>query len=200
MSRVATDHIWRLVCRGVLVFASLVAVASPMATAGSSEYIASFDVHYLLAKSGKLTVEETIAYEFGSNVRHGIYRDIPTQYRDDKNNYFYTTVEVGGVYDGAGAPVHYTEGTTSSGLQIRIGDAAVTVTGEHIYKINYSIQPIVRPGDSGDRLALNVNGTSWQVPVQHATASLSLADGLVASSVRCYTGAMGSTETACSAV
>ena len=59
-----------------------VAVAHP-AAAQSSETIRSYDVELAVQPNGDLSVVETIVYDFGTEPRHGIYREIPTRLHYD---------------------------------------------------------------------------------------------------------------------
>ncbi|MFO0764745.1 MAG: DUF2207 domain-containing protein [Patescibacteria group bacterium] len=52
-------------------------------SAEGAEQISRFDVMATIDKDRKVTVEETIEYDFGDYQRHGIYRYIPTAY--DRN-------------------------------------------------------------------------------------------------------------------
>jgi hypothetical protein len=42
-----------------------------------AEEIKSFKVNIVINKDGTIDVKERIIYDFGSYLRHGIYRDIP---------------------------------------------------------------------------------------------------------------------------
>jgi hypothetical protein len=42
-----------------------------------TEVIKNFDVNINIQKDGSLLVTEKIVYDFGTNQRHGIFRDIP---------------------------------------------------------------------------------------------------------------------------
>jgi uncharacterized membrane protein YgcG len=74
--------------------------------------------------------------------------------------------------------------------QIRVGSADETVTGQHRYVLEYRITGAV----SGDRLAFDVIGTGWEVPIDaadiHLTAPYRLGD------VRCSRG-FASSDTPC---
>jgi Predicted membrane protein (DUF2207) len=47
------------------------------ASAEDAEHITSYDVALAVRVGGSLHVTETIAYDFGTNQRHGIFRAIP---------------------------------------------------------------------------------------------------------------------------
>lgn len=59
-----------------VIFFALTLVFTPQVLA--EEKIISFDVEITAHKDGSMTVEEEIAYDFGEDNRHGIFRFIPT--------------------------------------------------------------------------------------------------------------------------
>ena len=66
-----------------IVLLAVLGVLAVPGTARAQELISSFDVQIEVAPDGAMTVTETIAYDFGSASRHGIFRDIPTALRYD---------------------------------------------------------------------------------------------------------------------
>ena len=60
----------------LVLFISILFISLP----SNSEEIRSFisDIH--IHNDGTIVVEENIEYDFGSALRHGIYRDIPYRY------------------------------------------------------------------------------------------------------------------------
>src|SRR5215468_4302525 len=56
--------------------------ASP-ATAADVESISSYDTVMQIAPDGTMHVTETIAYDFGGNHKHGIFRFIPVRFHYD---------------------------------------------------------------------------------------------------------------------
>ena len=74
-----------------LTLGSAWAVAAGHPAASSSfETIRSYDVDLTVQPNGDLSVVETIVYDFGSEQRHGIYREIPTRlhYNDTYDRVF----------------------------------------------------------------------------------------------------------------
>src|SRR3989344_6808620 len=51
------------------------------------ERVISFDTIERIQRDGSVVVTEEIRYDFGSESRHGIYRDIPVRYRSDIGSY-----------------------------------------------------------------------------------------------------------------
>ena len=58
-------------------------VLTPSVSAVDGERIRSFESNVVILQNGKAEIQETITYDFGSNEKHGIYRDIPIDYKDN---------------------------------------------------------------------------------------------------------------------
>jgi len=68
----------------------LVAGPVPSARADVGDSIERYHVVLEVRPDGRLVVTETIAYDFGANLRRGILRDIPTRQRyDDRHDRVY---------------------------------------------------------------------------------------------------------------
>ncbi|MEK9196138.1 MAG: DUF2207 domain-containing protein, partial [Patescibacteria group bacterium] len=187
----------------VKIFLVAVSVAVSMLLFGGAEALAfekinSFDSQIHITKENKAEVTETIAYDFGSLQRHGIYRDIPIDYKDSEGNVYRLAVEYQKTVDENGKEVNSETSKVSGNFRIRLGDADKYVTGQHTYKISYKIYPIITEKSQKGFLAFDVTGNGWQVPIDHVTAEVKL-DGVNLESPACYTGASGSTEKLCTA-
>lgn len=178
-----------LACWGALV----------VAVAAAGEEIASFDVDVHLERDGHFTVLERIVYDFETEQRRGIYRDIPVRYERDWQRDYDLRLRVLGVTDEHGS--ERTKRVTQEGawVRIRIGDADRTVTGVHEYRIRYRVERGVVFHDDYDELYWNVTGDGWNVPIRAAHARVHLPGGGEAGDVRtrCFTGARGSTASSC---
>lgn len=153
------------------------------ASAASGESIKKFESHVLIYKDGKAHISEDITYDFGENERHGIYRDIPIDYKDGSNN-FYLNANVNKVTNDAGEQVETDTSKENGNLRIKIGDPDKTVTGIHQYKISYELQPVVVKKDDQLFLNLDLLGEGWQVPIENFSATVLLEDGSALSDIR----------------
>jgi len=179
------------------LFASLLIVAVPLGvSAATSEQITNFDVDATLSSDSTLSVIENIDYDFGAAARHGIYRDIPLVYTDDKGQEFRPKVEfTSATQDGSAAKVSESRG--NSALSLKLGDAGRTITGLHRYQIRYELHPIMQPGDGRDVLKFNVTGNGWNVPIMFASIHVTFPDGVTPLAANCFTGAAGSKNANC---
>src|SRR5262245_23555749 len=117
----------------ILALALLILVALGVEV-GAAERITDFKSEATVARDASVTVKETIAVvSEGSVIKRGIFRDIPTRYRDRNGFSQNIGLEVLGVRrDGNAEP--YALESISNGLRIRIGSADVFIDrGLHTY-------------------------------------------------------------------
>lgn len=156
---------------GVLAAALLLAAPPRPALAAPEESISSYRTQIVVRADGQMRVTETIAYDFGADRKHGIFRKIPAQFRyDDTRDRTYPIDEVTVTMDGGGVPV---DRSSKGGYQIlKIGDPNRTVTGTHTYVIGYTVGGALNHFPDHEELYWNVVGDEWQVPITAATATV----------------------------
>jgi uncharacterized membrane protein YgcG len=163
-----------------------------------SEHITDFAVNASLAPDRSLSFAESISYDFADNAHHGIYQYIPITY-DRSGATYNLRLTVGSVTrDGRSEP--YDQSTSDGDLNLKIGDPDVTMTGSHVYAVNFTTNRAINFFPDHDELYWNVTGNGWEVPIERASFSLTLPPGLDSASVSstCFTGEAGSTENDCS--
>lgn len=167
-------------------------------SAPGSEEISAFSADIEILADGRIAVTEVIDYYFPSP-RHGIYRDLPLSYRDEKGNSWRIPLEVSAVTDENGRALPYEVQRTSAAMRLKIGDPDETVTGGRTYAIFYRASGALRYFDDHDELYWNVTGTGWSVPIRRASVSVRMPPGADAAAARkaCYTGPEGSTRGDC---
>jgi len=173
---------------------SLGAVGCPTpAVAGSFETIQSYDVEITVQPDGDLTIVETIDYDFGSEQRHGIFRDIPTRLHYDDTYDRLMPLRVDSVTGSPGTPVGYSTGDAGDGkTEIKIGDPDQLITGAHEYRIAYTVQGALNSFGKRDELYWNAIGDEWGVPIQRATVHVSTPGEITG--IACFRGQQGSSE------
>ena len=157
-----------------------------------AEEIDRFSVEATLTPSRRLTIEETIDYDFGAAWRHGMLRTLPERYRRWLLNYdlHYTIESV--TMDGL--PVPWEQEDQGRDLQLRIGDPDTTITGKHQFKIRYRTDRAINDFLNSRELYWNVTGNDWPAPIDHALFRF---QGIPVVRQKCFTGITGSTEEAC---
>lgn len=178
----------------MIAAAAVVGAAAP-AAADDDESIRSFDVRLAVQSDGDLVVTERIAYDFGGNDRHGIERSIPTRRAHDQTHDRVYPVSGVRVTSPSGAPADVEVNEDGDATVLRIGDRDEKVTGRQTYDLTYRVDAVVDPSTNGSVLRWNVIGTGWNVPIDHA--SVSVTGPAAPTATACVAGRAGSTV-ACS--
>jgi uncharacterized membrane protein len=143
-------------------------------------------------------VKETIDVEF-HRAKHGIYREIPFKYVEERGNAIKTPLSVLSVTDGAGKDWKYKTKKKGNVVNIRIGDPKKYVERHQTYVITYKVENAVLFFDDHDELYWNVTGNYWWAPIKEASANVTLATKKKSENLwaACYTGTLGSKESQC---
>jgi hypothetical protein len=186
---------------GRLVALLLVAAGLALATpALAREEIRSFVTNVTLSPNGTVDVVETITVNAeGDQIRHGIYRDIPTELINPDKTRLRSSLHVISV-SRDGRDENYSLENIGSGFKrIRIGDADNFLDyGVHTYAIHYTMSRMGRFLADHDELFWNATGNYWIFPILKAEATLNLPPGATIQNTIGYTGVEGSMEQAVS--
>ncbi len=166
--------------------------------ATAREAITSFSSAIMLLTDGSVDVIETIEVRAeGTEIRRGIYRDIPLiLVNEDKSRLRSILTVVSVTRDGRTEP-YSLENIGAGFKRIRIGDADVFLSyGLHKYTIRYTMSRMGRTFADHDELFWNVTGNYWNFPIEKSVASIKLPPGAVIDKLVGYTGVPGSTEQA----
>ena len=144
--------------------------------------VRSFDSDIVVDSNGSLLVTEHIVVDFGALPKHGIFRDIPTEVPYNfENNELIEIGQVGVTRDGQ--PESYEVSRAQPYTEIRIGDPGVTISGTHEYVIQYTVYGgimVFEPGEDGFyEVSWNVTGDRWSVPIEKASATVTVPSGEV---------------------
>jgi uncharacterized membrane protein YgcG len=181
--------------KGKLLQALLLVFGLLLASAGearAAERITSFTSEVAIGADSALTVKETITLvSEGNEIKRGINRDFPTEYRDRNGLAYVVGFEVIGVRrDGRDEP--YTVLSIANGKRIRIGSADVFLdNGPHVYEITYRTTRQLGYFEFYDELYWNVTGSSWVFPIEKAEAQIQLPPGATIKQHAEYTGRQG---------
>ena len=167
-----------------------------VASALAQEQILSYDTDIKVDGDGSMLVRETIrVHAEGRQIRHGIYRDFPTEYKDPLGVVTRVPFDIVSVKrDGAEEPYH--TGTWRQGVRIYIGGRFGSLPpGDHTYELTYTTARQIRFFDDHDELYWNVTGNEWAFPIEHATARVMLPASIPRRLVEtyAYTGPRGYT-------
>ncbi|MEO0492635.1 MAG: DUF2207 domain-containing protein [Actinomycetota bacterium] len=144
----------------VTIAALVVGVAAlVVAAGGDNERIGSYWISGELTDQG-LEVVEVIDYDFGPQLRRGIYRNVP--------DVLPGTVRV----SSPTAPDDVTITDAFVEQQIRIGDPLITISGRHRYRVEYTLarDAVVQNG----RFSWDAVGLEWTVPIEDVQVFVAL--------------------------
>lgn len=156
------------------------------------EEINSFDAEIKINEDASIDVSEKIEYDFGDGQKHGMFRDIPIKYKARGGNYNLRISEIS-VADEKGDLYNFSTSNAGQNIRIKIGDADKYVSGVKTYVISYKIGRAMNYFEGHDELYWNVTGNDWEVPIEKASAKISLFNGSEDGIERvCYQGKYGS--------
>lgn len=162
---------------------------------GQTERILDYHSDIELQTDGSLVVQETIQVEsHGWRIRHGIYRDFPTHYRDRLGNAYVVGFELLGATRDGQPETSRVEARTN-GKRIYLGNPNFLLPqGRYTYGITYTTNRQLGFFPDHDELFWNVTGNGWIFPIEHASATVRLPAEIPADRVELsgYTGAQGS--------
>jgi len=160
----------------------------------AQEEILWFDSQVTINVDGSLDVSETLRVRVeGNQIRHGIYRDFPTAYRDAGGHRYHVDFEfIGATRDGLteNAVVE----SISGGTRIYLGwPTALLDPREYVYVLRYRTTRQLGFFESHDELYWNVTGNGWVFPINSASATVTLPGPAPANALRTsgYTGVSG---------
>ncbi|HYK48337.1 MAG TPA: DUF2207 domain-containing protein, partial [Terriglobales bacterium] len=195
MSRAPISPPWisvSFVVKALLVL--LIGISPGSAAAQNKSWrIADFKDTISINRDGGAFVSEKITLVF-IGAWHGIHRTIPVEYPGPHGTNYTLFIDVKRVADESGHKLKYDSSKSGDflDLKIYIPDA---VDATRVINIDYAVRNAIRSFDDHDEFYWNVTGNDWPVPIDHASAFVTLpenaAGGLRA---QAFTGVYGSTE------
>lgn len=160
--------------------------------AAAEEFISSYHSVVDVAKSGQLTVTETItARAEGNRIKRGIFRDFPLYALDANGNRTKVGFNVLSV-ERDGSKEDWRTESVDGGIRIYTGNAdRFLSTGDHIFQITYTTDRQIRYFDGYDELTWNVTGNGWQFPMREISATVSLPQSVAPTDTAVFTGRLG---------
>ena len=166
-----------------------------------TEQILSYGSDITIHQDASMQVRERIKVRArGEQIKHGIYRDFPTSYKDRAGNDYKVGFQVDQVLrDGKAEPFHIED--RSNGKRVYIGDKdSIVLPGDYTYSITYTTNRQLGFFAGHDELYWNVTGNGWDFAILKASATVHLPGSRLidphALRLNGYTGPQGSTEKA----
>lgn len=157
--------------------------------------INNYETQITVNQNASLTISEIITITTdGVIIRHGIFRELPTQYKTLQGYDVDIGFKVHKVLrDGSPEPYHIE--ARSNGVRIYIGDAHKHLSpGTYTYNITYSVNKVLGFFNTHDELYWNATGNAWVFPIEHASAILTLPKQIHINHATAYTGVSGATD------
>ncbi len=139
------------------------------------ERIISFDSEITINEDASMIVTEQIkVYAAGQNIQRGIYRDFPTEYKDQYGNNVVITFEILEISRDGNSEDYHTE-DVSNGIRVYFGSSDYFLpVGEYTYSIKYETNRQLGYFEKFDELYWNVTGDGWDFLIEKATATVNL--------------------------
>ncbi|MEI8270846.1 MAG: DUF2207 domain-containing protein, partial [bacterium] len=176
----------------VLLFTLFFCLFFSRAFVFAEEKINSFDSQIKINADASIIVNETIKYDFADTEKHGIYRDIPVRYNTALGEKSIKLEVQSVTLDGN--KENYTTSLSGVNESIKIGNAGLTIKGEHVYSIVYRVVGAIGYFDNYDELYWNITGNGWKVPILNSSSKIELPKDSKIIQLSCYFGYLGSKE------
>ncbi len=179
--------------RRLLLLSLLLALAATASAQPRNWRVADFKDTISIAADGTALVSEKITLVFVGEW-HGIHRTIPVEYPGAQGTNYTLFLNVLSVEDENGNKLKYDSSKSGAYRDLKIYiPGAVDTT--RIVNIDYSVRNGVRFFDSYDEFYWNVTGNDWPVPIDHASAFVTLTENAAGGlRAQAFTGAYGSKQ------
>lgn len=161
----------------------------------ADERILSFHSDITVFSNRVMEVRETIKVRAeGNEIKRGIYRDFPTDYRDRYGNNVRVDFGVVAVQRDGRAEAYFTQ-RRDNGVRVYIGSEDIFLrSGEYTYTLIYRTDRQLGFFEDRDELYWNVTGNGWVFAIDKASASVRLPAAIPPESLHAeaYTGPSGS--------
>ncbi len=179
--------------RTVVLAAVLLFLSAPLAAQERSWRIADFNSTIVISGDGATLVNERITLSFIGHW-NGIFRMLPLEYPGPHGTNYTLFVKILGVTDAAGDKLKYELSRSGAYRKVKIYIPGAENTTRTV-QISYRVSNAIRYFDDHDEFYWNVTGTEWPVPIDHASAFVSLpAPAAGQLRAQAFTGIYGSVE------
>ena len=152
--------------------------------------IADFHDSVTIAKDGSSVVTERLSIVFVGHFE-GIHRYIPISYRGPEGENYELFLQVVSVKDGDGNALKFEKKTQKENLVLTIHLSGAE-DATRVVEITYLVRNGTRFFPDYAEFYWNVTGTQWPVPIDHASATITLPADASGLRAQAFTGAYGS--------
>jgi Predicted membrane protein (DUF2207) C-terminal domain/Predicted membrane protein (DUF2207) N-terminal domain len=175
----------------------LLALLPLTASAQKSLVIERFDSDIHVQTNGDAEIAETIRARFTGSW-NGIFRDLSLEHRTASNRRERLDVDLTSITDANGEPLRFEtsrQGAWTRRFKIWVpGAENATRTVVIRYVVHNALRFFSEDSNVGplDEIYWNATGNAWEIPIEHAAASVTLPDGAKPQQWAGYTGPAGS--------
>ena len=144
--------------------------ASPIYAWQIERYLVDIKIN----QDSSFDVVENIEANFSDQAKHGILRNIPTYYQDEKGNKFNIGINLESVLDENGKPWQVQEYQQGSYKVLKVGSPYQTYSGTKSFRIKYKVFGALLYLDDHDELFWNAIGNEWDAPIDIARIRVQL--------------------------
>ena len=186
-------HGIRLVAGAFVIGISLFLFLPVLAQA--QERVVSYETIATIQSDSSVDIIERIAYDFGSNIKRGIYRDIDTVKRVGSQRYRLEVSDVS-VTNQVGELYEVEILNRREDLRLNIGGDVPRWTGVIVFEIAYTVDGILLFNETNNALLLDAIGFDWGVPILDSQAQIILPTAVEPNELQfeCFVGQPGSTS------
>ena len=163
----------------------------------AKEVIENYHSDIVIESDSSLIVTETITVKAeGKQIKRGIYRDFPTHYKDLYGNNYRVKFNLLSVQRNGKDEAYHSE-PLSNGIRIYMGEKNRFIEHEvHTYTIQFYTNRQLGFFEEHDELYWNVTGNDWAFPINNASATIHLPQGVYSADVsaQAFTGVLGAKE------
>ncbi len=164
-------------------------------TGFANEQIYNYDISIDLQADGSMLVTEKIDIEIaGKNIKRGIYRDFPVNYKDNRGIKYKVAFDVlEATLDGV--PVNRSLQEKGRYMRLYLGSKnKLAPIGRHTYTIKYRTNHQLGFFPEQDQLYWSAIGPDWRFPIAKATVKVNFPQAIAAEKIltEFYTGKYGS--------
>jgi len=185
---------YKLIYR-IALLAFFVCIAIVTIAQERQEEILDYHTDIIVREDGTFDITENIrVYTAGNQIKRGIYRDYPTLYKGDKEEWYRASFDLkyikkNDIEEPFKTEKHY------NGIRVYIGQEDVILEpGEYTYSLHYTTDRMMRYFDGYDEVYWNVTGNFWNFPIRQSSVTVYLPRPTKHFGVKSYCGPIGSTE------
>jgi uncharacterized membrane protein YgcG len=178
-------------CRRFAALIFCLAVLSAVPLCAKQQRLTQFVSQINVLPDASINVQENITSQFIGVGWHGIYREIPLEYSGPGGLNYSLFVNVTRVEED-GAKLRYEQSRDRQYLKLKIYIPNAD-NSTHTISISYSVSDALRFFDDHDEFYWNVTGDEWTLPIQSASARVTLPESASDIRTNVFTGAYHST-------